>query len=284
MAGRMAVQARGEVREMEIFSLRKDNKKREGESRRPNFARWIVALLLLSAIPAALFVWPHVRRLESDLREWALNHPYFSVQEIRVRAGEKVGGSEIVAMAGMNRGMNIWKIDPAAIERKVGKHPWVKRVLVRRELPRRVVIEVEEREVKGIVVLGKLYYVDADGFVFKEVEEGEKSDFPMLTGLRREELASHVQAARQKIREALQLVEMTKGSALTLSEIRFSDQSGLILYPMSYPVALVMGWGGWQAKLERLERVLAMWKGKESRLASLDVSFRDQVVAKIRKG
>jgi len=268
---------------MAIFSRGKDNRKRQGESRGPNFARWLIALLVLSAIPAALFARPHVRRLEGDLREWVLNHPYFSVQEIRVRAGEKVGGSEIVAMAGMSQGMNIWKIDPAAIERKVGRHPWVKRVLVRRELPRRVVIEVEEREVKGIAVLGKLYYVDADGFVFKEVEEGEKSDFPMLTGLRREELASHAQAARQKIREALQLIDMTKGSALTLSEIRFTAQGGLVLYPMSYPVALVMGWGGWQAKLERLERVLAMWKGKETRLVSLDVSFRDQVVARLRK-
>lgn len=268
---------------MGIFSRFRGNKRKDGESGRPNFAAWAAALVLLSSIPALIFAWPHVRRLGGDLRERLLDHSYFSVQEIRVRAGEKVGGSEIVAMAGMNHGMNIWKVDPAAIERKVGKHPWVKRVLVRRELPRRVVIEVEEREAKGIVVLGRLYYVDADGFVFKEVGEGEKTDFPMLTGLQQSDLASQTHATRQKIREALKVADMMREGSLALSEIRFSAQGGLVLYPMVYPVALTVGWGGWQEKAQRLERVLSMWKGKEARLVSLDMSFRDQVVARLRK-
>jgi len=43
-----------------------------------------------------------------------------------------------------------------------------------------------------------------------------------------------------------------------------------------------VGWGDWQGKVQRLERVLEMWKGKEARLASLDLSFRDRVVAKLR--
>src|SRR3989338_294168 len=268
---------------MGIFSRLRGNKRKDGESVRPNFAAWAAALLAVSSIPALIFAWPHVRRLGGDLREELLNHPYFSVQEIRVRAGDKVGGSEIVAIAGMNHGMNIWKVDPAAIERKVGKHPWVKRVLVRRELPRRVVIEVEEREAKGIVVLGRLYYVDADGLVFKEVGEGEKTDFPMLTGLKQGDLASQNHAIRQKIREALKVAEMMRQGSLALSEIHFSAHGGLVLYPMVYPIPVHVGWGDWQGKLERLERVLPMWNGKEARLPSPAVSFPHQVGARMRK-
>ena len=92
---------------MGIFSRLRGNKRKDGESVRPNFAAWAAALLAVSSIPALIFAWPHVRRLGGDLREELLNHPYFSVQEIRVRAGDKVGGSEIVAIAGMNHGMNI---------------------------------------------------------------------------------------------------------------------------------------------------------------------------------
>jgi hypothetical protein len=44
-----------------------------------------------------------------------------------------------------------------------------------------------------------------------------------------------------------------------------------------------MGWGEWDAKLKRLDRVLALWKGNEERLASLDASFNNQVVARLRK-
>lgn len=268
---------------MDIFARLKGNRRREGEKGRPNFFAWAAASALVFSVVALYLGWPHIRRLGDELRDALLNHPYFSVQEIQVRGGAKVGGSEIVAMAGMSQGMNIWKVEPEVIERKIAKHPWVKRVLVRRELPRRVVIDVEEREAKGIVVLGKLYYVDADGSVFTEVEQGEKVNFPLLTGLQQADLLSQAHATRQKIREALKLGEMIAALSLTLSEIHFPAQGGVVLYPMAYPVALRMGWGDWQAKLERLERVLSMWQGRETRLASLDLSFRAQVVARIRK-
>ncbi len=44
-----------------------------------------------------------------------------------------------------------------------------------------------------------------------------------------------------------------------------------------------MGWGNWADKLTRMERLLTLWKGNEERLASLDMSFRDQVVARLRR-
>ncbi len=52
-----------------------------------------------------------------------------------MHGGDKVGGNEIVAIAGLRQGMNIWNVDAVAIEKKIAKHPWVRRVLVRREFP-----------------------------------------------------------------------------------------------------------------------------------------------------
>jgi hypothetical protein len=75
---------------------------------------------------------------------------------------------------------------------------------------------------------------------------------------------------------------MTKGSH-SLSEIHFDALDRVVLYTTAYPVALHMGWGDWDDKMKRLDRVLTLWKGREERLASLDVSFRDQVVARLRR-
>lgn len=266
-----------------MFLHRRDNKRKEGRRGRLSLLVWSGAAALLSSTLILYLGWRHVPRLASHLSDSLLDHSYFSVREIKVRGGEKVGGNEIVAMAGLSHGMNIWKIDPGSIERKVGRHPWVKHVLVRREFPHRVVIDVEERLARGIVVLGRLYYVDADGFVFKEIGEEEKVDLPLLTGLRQEDLASHAGSTRQKIQEALRLNDLMGKESLSLSEIYFSPSGGLILYPLAYPVAFHMGWGDWQGKVQRLERVLAVWKGREDRLAALDLSFRDQVVARIKK-
>jgi hypothetical protein len=69
----------------------------------------------------------------------------------------------------------------------------------------------------------------------------------------------------------------------SLSEIHFAKPNRLVVYTTAYPIALHMGWGNWSEKLSRMERLLELWKGNEERLASLDMSFRDQVVARLRK-
>ena len=266
---------------MQLSVYRRDNRK--GNSRRQRRLIWAGGLAASLVVAAAGYRWNGpLMSAAAAARNFIFENPYFSVREIQVRGGEKIGGKEIVAMAGLKQGMNLWKIEPAAIEKKVAKHPWVRRVLVRREFPRRVVIEVEERAPKAIAALGKLYYVDADGVVFKEVGAGENVKFPLLTGLRSDELATPNAATRGKIQEAIRLAELMGKDPHMLSEIRFDAPDRLVLYTTAYPVALHMGWGEWDGKLKRLDRVLSLWRGHEERLASLDVSFRDQVVARLR--
>jgi hypothetical protein len=69
----------------------------------------------------------------------------------------------------------------------------------------------------------------------------------------------------------------------SLSEIHFAKPDRLVVYTTEYPIALHMGWGNWAEKLNRMERLLALWQGHEERLGSLDMSFRDQVVARLRQ-
>jgi cell division protein FtsQ len=216
-------------------------------------------------------------------RQWILESPYFAVREIQVRGGEKFGGHEIVALAGLKHGMNIWRIEPAAIEKKIATHPWVRRVLVRREFPRRVIIEIEERSPKAIVAMGKLYYVDSDGVVFKEVGAGESVRYPLLTGLRPQELGSRDPAVRRKIQDAVRLSDLMAKDAHTISEVHFEASDRVVLYTTAYSVALRMGWGDWENKVRRVDRVLKLWKGHEERLITLDASFNDQIVARVRR-
>lgn len=269
---------------MWIFSRRRENTRKEQRRKGPRPLVWTIPVVVLLSTGILYFSLPVLTRLATRPSDSVLSHGYFSVREVKVSGTKKLGGSEIVAMAGLNQGMNIWKVEPTSMERKVSKHPWVKRVVVRRELPHRIAIEVEERVPKGIVVLGKLYYIDAEGVVFKEVSQEEEVEFPLLTGLRPTDLATPMPSARQRIQEALRLGDLVQRSSLVLSEIHFRPNGDVVLYPVGIPVALNMGWGDWQAKMDRLGRVLVEWRGKEARLASVDLRFRDQVVVRLRKG
>lgn len=268
---------------MELFVHRKDNRKRPA-------TRWRRRLIVLSGVALLIVTTGMLFQRRGELKaaltatqRFVFDNRYFAVREIHIRGAEKVGGSEIVAMTGLKQGMNIWKVDPTVIEKKVAKHPWVRRVLVRREFPRRVVVEVEERVPRAIVALRKLYYVDSDGLVFKEVGAGENVKFPMLTGMRPEELTASDPKTRGRIQDALRLSDLMAKDAHTLSEIHFDGTDRLVVYTTAYPVALHLGSGDWAEKLQRLDRVLSLWKGNEERLAALDVSFNDQVVVRLRR-
>jgi hypothetical protein len=50
-----------------------------------------------------------------------------------------------------------------------------------------------------------------------------------------------------------------------------------------WQVAPNVGWGDWENKVQRVDRVLKLWKGHEERLVALDASFADQVVARVRR-
>jgi cell division protein FtsQ len=268
---------------MHFSVYRRDNRKRSGRGWR-SYLCLAGGVGIACLLIAVVYRWGGpIRTAAGATRAFVFDNSYFSVREIQVRGGENVGGSEIVAMAGLRHGMNMWRVEPAAIEQKIARHPWVRRVVVRREFPRRVVIEVEERAPKAIVTMGKLYYVDSDGIIFKEVGPRDNVNFPLLTGLRSEQLASSSPAVRQKIQDAMRLGELMTQDSHTLSEIHFDASEGVVLYTTSYPVALRMGWGDWDDKVKRLDRVLGLWKGHEERLSLLDVSFRDQVVARLRR-
>jgi cell division protein FtsQ len=268
---------------MQLTVYYKGNRKRPAGAWR----RWlwsVTAALSLCLVVSALYLWGgQLRGAARAGKAFFLDSAYFSVREIQVRGGDRVSGGEFVALAGLKHGMNIWKIDPAAIEKKFAKHPWVRRVLVRREFPRRVVVEVEERAPRAVIAMGKLYYVDSDGVVFAEVGEGDKLGLPMITGLRPEQLSASDPALRQRLQEALRLGEMMVIDSHKLSEIHFAGPQRVVVYTTAYPTALHMGWGDWDDKVGRVKHVLSLWKGHEDRLASLDVSVRGQAVARIRK-
>ena len=237
--------------------------------------------LLATAAPWAKQWIPWTQSV-AQLRSVLGKHSYFSIREIRVAGSRRLSGAQIVSLAGLNPGMNIWEIDPSSVETKLNGHPWIRRGMVRREFPHRVLIRVTEWVPKAIVALEKLYYVDHEGYIFKEVQSGDEVNLPFITGLGNEESVFDNPFARQKMVEAIKLNDRLASSSVVLSEIRFLPDEGVVVYPITHRVPLYMGWGGWPVKVRRLKRVLAEWKGKETKLASLNMSFRNQIVVRLK--
>jgi len=241
------------------------------------FVRHVVPPAAIAVL--AFLAWPAIR-------EAVRHHPYFAVGEILVRNARRVPADEVRAAAGIAPGMSIWDVDAAAATARLGEHPWIRSARIRRELPRRVTIQVrEERPVAILTVDGEKageYYVAAHGRVFARVGPTDPRDFPYVSGV---ELRDGDPSGPRALRRALALLRVAgrgAGSLDAVSEVHVDRTRGLVVLPVRPAVPIEIGWGHFEARLARLPAVLKLWSGRETQIAGVSLVFNDEVIVRTR--
>lgn len=256
--------------------------RRSTRSRTPSSGEWL-RRLRLSALSAACGVG-----LAAALwwgAAWALQrttaHPYFALATITVEGNRRLSRNEVLQWAQVSEGTSIWDATPGVVRMRLQSHPWIDRVVVERELPRRLRIEVRERRPVAVAQLDTLNYVDGSGHVLGPLREDDSRDFPIITGLDGTASAGFTGIG---LHRALQLLRCCERLSYVngISEIHVDRYRGVTIFPLRPAVAVVLGWGSWRDKLARLNRVFVAWEGQAGRLARVDVSFHDLVVVKLR--
>ena len=160
---------------------------------------------------------------------------------------------------------------------------------MRRELPRSIVITLEERVPKALVALDDLYLVDDHGEPFKRAEPGDPLDLPVVTGLSE----SDDTPLRPQLEKALAFEDLFAKSALSktaeLSEIHLDPVRGLSITvsQRSGAPAPVVAHLGTTDRPRRLARLARLWKllaekGDHPKEVFLDNRTRPQwVVARV---
>ena len=142
-----------------------------------------------------------------QLDAWAASSPRLALRNVQVSGLRRSTEHELLRLAGVAPGMNLWSLDPSTVAQTMGGHPWVRSVEVTRGLPDTLQIKVEERTPVALAALGELYVVDADGAPFKRVSAAEALDLPLLTGLTRESAEGDPAGTAVRLREALAVAD-----------------------------------------------------------------------------
>jgi cell division protein FtsQ len=185
---------------------------------------------------------------------------------------------------GLERGASIFSVPARRHERAIARNPWVESVLVRRQFPDRLIVDVTERSARAIVSLGELSYVDRDGVVFKKVARGDKLDFPVITGLRRGDPATT--EGRRLLARALELQSLLERDPRfgpsKISEIHVSRETGLSVITTGDAMEIRFGPDNFPVKLEGLARLLPALEREGVRARMIDLGFRNMAVVKPR--
>lgn len=195
----------------------------------------------------------------------------FAIADVRVDGARRAAVADILALAAIPEGANVFRFDAASTEESVQSHPWVKSARVRRELPRAVRIEVSEHVPRALVSLGELYLVDADGAIIKAYEPGDPWSFPVVTGLSR----PVVERDASTLAPALDVIEAWSQRSLPeLSEVRVHGIAGLAVRTIDGRLVR-LGAAPVGAKLQRLEQILSSPQTRNAVSIRLDGERRD---------
>ena len=209
---------------------------------------------------------------------------YFQLENTIVRGCNKVSKEKVIELTGISPSMNILTANSGKMEQDIETDPWIKNASVGREFPDRLVIEIVERDVFALLKKDKnLYVVDRSGEVFKKVEAGDRTNAPVLTGFYRNGIVR--KALLKKTFEFLDYLSERDNfpRAWNISEIYVDG-----LYEFSVVtdnrLFLDLGFGDYEKKLKRLERVMIDLARRNPDGASLSIDLVDCSRITVQRG
>lgn len=199
--------------------------------------------------------------------QWLIKSPVFRLTEIRIIGFGITTERMILDLAQLRQGGGLFGFDVQAAEARIGAHPWIEDVAVKRQWPSTVTITVKEQQPFALVNIEegqekRLHYLNRRGRVFARVEQGQELDYPVITGaLWHQDLETDalVQGSLADLAFRLLLLSARGNAVLpvqTISEVHLDPEQGLIMYLVDQPFPVYLGRDRLQTKYYRLVKIL----------------------------
>ena len=185
-----------------------------------------------------------------------LTSSWLKLEKTTVKGCANTTEQDLLLVSGIKPATNILALNVDGIARKIKTNPWVEEVYVVRELPNRLIIEIQERKPMALVKReDSLYLMDSQGVIFKKFE-GEEANLPVLTGCAEDGKEDPV-----LVRKSIELINLLSASnsfpqIKNVSEIHGEENIGFSIF-LDSGLCLKVGFGDYEGKLKRLKPVLA---------------------------
>jgi cell division protein FtsQ len=225
---------------------------------------------------------------------------YFSAKNLFVTGNRRLSATEVLEHAQIKMGTNILAVNLSRVRKRLLTHPWIAEAAIRREIPDKIRISVQEHVPVAVVELGPKYLMSDKGFLFKKKDRSDPDHLLLIRGLRYSDIkiAGNNKQYRFKgngrpaavgtkrpvdgqlemnplnaVMEVLQLGQKT-GTILTndgIKQIRVDKNMGLTLYPTNIVREIRLGYHDFPKKYAVLRKVFDYIKNeKMKRFADVD--------------
>jgi cell division protein FtsQ len=266
----------------------------------PSPSTWVLRTIgALAIVAAALGIAHFVKRHLTTA-------PAFAIDDIDVKGLARIQKDELLAVAALAPGQNIFAQSPEQLQGKLSQHPWIVSASVERELPSKLTIAIRERDPVALMVVeactpskaeddpgcdeaSSLYLISEDATMFKRLGGADPVDLPVITGLTRPRMATEPELAQRVLQSSIALMRAYRDSGLwqqlPLGELHLESNDGLALYVGEDLTYVRLGAAPYEAKLKRLKKVFERLSAENARAeyVYLDNEARpDRVAVKLR--
>lgn len=219
-----------------------------------------------------------------------LLHP----SQIAITGNHHVPAESILAIFAPDRGRSTLRIPLDLRRQEIEQIPWIQQAVVRRTLPDRLSVEVNERTpVAWLRVGAALFLIDADGAILERPAQGA-FHFPVVTGLTAQmPLADRSQRVHQLLNFLQQIDLARPGASDLVSEVDLSDSGdvratfarladidvGAANDPRQAGAVVVeFGDRDFQEKFRTLLQSAGQWRAAVGRIVAVDMRFGREAV------
>ena len=181
-----------------------------------------------------------------------LHSSYLRLEDIRFEGCNNIKPQDLMNQAQLERGDNLLWLNLKEISQKIISNPWVKEVKIERNFPHTLIIKITERVPVALVHQEKIFLVDEDGNLFKELEPQDPFDFPIITGSLPTDNTQLLKAVLNFLNTADSLGVIPKNN---VSEVHLEGEGRITLYTLNENIPIRMELTHYAEKLSFLQRL-----------------------------
>ncbi len=208
----------------------------------------------------------------------------FRLKNIDISATKRLTRAEVLAFADLEPGQDMLRMNLKKMGEQLALNPWVETVRIRRYYPDTVSIAVTEREPLAVVNMGYLHYLDAKGTVFKTLNQGDRLDYPVVTGFSEDDLNSDPTGMRDALKTTSELLTFLRDRCAYIladvSEVHYDKGYGFTLFTASGALPIRVGLGDFQGKFSRLARIYQNLRAQQQTIQYIDLDYNDKIIVK----
>lgn len=218
--------------------------------------------------------------------QWLLSSSYVKLEKVIIEGVDEKTKNELLEMSRLSNDMSLLAVNGNELRQRLERHPWICAVKTEKRLPHTLIIRVEKEVPRAIVALEKISYMNQKGVIFKEVDDEDDIDYPVITGISQNE--NIVARQLERASDILNSLESETGpiTLASLSEIHVTENGGVALYSAFFPFAVKMMGSDFAAKRENLKKVVDHLNktGLIDTVTAIDLNYQNSVVVSFKKG